>query len=52
MPAASGRDIRVVIGPVIDSRDKTAEELRQQVESWIEGTMTQIQGKPSVRVES
>jgi 1-acyl-sn-glycerol-3-phosphate acyltransferase len=44
--------IRVVIGPVIESKDKSAEEIRQQVEAWIEGTMTRIQGAPSVRVES
>ncbi|MDO8704719.1 MAG: lysophospholipid acyltransferase family protein [Sulfuricaulis sp.] len=39
--------IRVVIGPVIDSRGKTAEEIRQIAEAWIETTMVELQGSSS-----
>lgn len=34
--------IRVVIGPTIISQGKTAEEIRQLVETWIETTMTRL----------
>ena len=34
--------IRVVIGPAIISQGKTAEEIRQLVETWIETTMTRL----------
>lgn len=34
--------IRVVIGPTIVSHDKTAEEIRQLVETWIEATMVRL----------
>jgi 1-acyl-sn-glycerol-3-phosphate acyltransferase len=37
--------IRVVIGPVIDPRGKTAEEIRRQAEEWIENTMARLEGK-------
>jgi 1-acyl-sn-glycerol-3-phosphate acyltransferase len=37
--------IRVVIGPVIDSHGKTAEEIRRQAEEWIENTMAGLEGK-------
>lgn len=39
--------IRVVIGPAIDSRGKTAEEIRQLAEAWIETTMVELQGSSS-----
>lgn len=35
--------IRVVIGPVIDSRGKTAEELRRLAEEWIETKMVELE---------
>ena len=38
--------VRVVIGPVIDSHGKTAEELRRLAEEWIERTMVELEGKP------
>ncbi|MCI0401801.1 MAG: 1-acyl-sn-glycerol-3-phosphate acyltransferase [Gammaproteobacteria bacterium] len=34
--------IRVVIGPVIESRGKTADEIRRQAEDWIEHTMQSL----------
>ena len=34
--------IKVVIGPVIESRDKTAEEINAAAETWIEDTMRKI----------
>ena len=37
--------IRLVIGPVIDSHGKTAEEIRRQAEDWIENTMAGLEGK-------
>ena len=36
--------IRLVIGPVIDSHGKTAEEIRRQAEDWIENTMAGLEG--------
>ncbi len=40
--------IRVVIGPVIDPRGKTAEDIRRLAEEWIEGKMPDLEGKRSV----
>jgi len=37
--------IRVVIGPVIDSHGRSAEEIRRQAEEWIENTMAGLEGK-------
>lgn len=37
--------IRVVIGPVIDSHGRNAEEIRRQAEEWIENTMAGLEGK-------
>jgi 1-acyl-sn-glycerol-3-phosphate acyltransferase len=37
--------IRVVIGPVIDPYGKSAEEIRQLAEEWIEGTMADLEGR-------
>ena len=37
--------IRVVIGPVIDSHGRSAEEIRSQAEEWIENTMAGLEGK-------
>lgn len=34
--------VRVVIGPLIDSRGKSATEIRQRAEDWIEKTMLEI----------
>ena len=34
--------IQVVFGPLIDSKGRSAQELNQQVEHWIETTMTEI----------
>jgi len=39
--------IRVVIGPVIDPRGKTAEDIRRQAEEWIENTMAGLEEKQS-----
>ena len=55
-PAASGRrgflkrsgSVQVVIGPAIDSRGKTAEEIRKLAEEWIEKTMVELEGKQAV----
>jgi 1-acyl-sn-glycerol-3-phosphate acyltransferase len=38
--------IRVVIGPVIEPYGKSAEEIRQLAEEWIEGAMTDLEGRP------
>ncbi len=35
--------IRVVIGPVIQSRGKSAEEIRRQTEDWIENEMLELE---------
>ncbi len=35
--------IRVVIGPTIESQGRSAEEIRQIAESWIEGTMQELE---------
>ncbi len=40
--------IRVVIGPVIDPRGKTAEDIRRLAEEWIEGKMPELEGKRRV----
>ena len=37
--------IRVVIGPVIDPYGKSAEEIRQLAEEWIEDTMADLEGR-------
>ena len=37
--------IRVVIGPVIDPRGKTAEDIRRLGEEWIEGKMPELEEK-------
>ncbi len=34
--------VHVVIGPAIESRGKTAERIREEVETWIEGTMERL----------
>ena len=34
--------IRIVIGPLITTKDKTSEEVLALAKNWIEGTMTQI----------
>lgn len=36
--------IRVVIGPVIESAGRKAQEINRQAEDWIEGTMAEIAG--------
>ncbi len=40
--------IRVVIGPVINPRGKTAEDIRRLAEEWIEGKMPDLEGKRRV----
>ena len=35
--------IQVVVGPTIHTRDKTAEEIIQRTEEWIETTMAEIE---------
>jgi len=40
--------IRVVIGPAIDSRGKTAEEINRLAETWIRDTMSQLETGRSV----
>ena len=40
--------VQVVIGPAIDSRGKTAEEIRKLAEEWIEKTMVELEGKQAV----
>ena len=37
--------IRVVIGPVIDSHGRSAEEIRRQAEEWIENKMVELEGQ-------
>ena len=37
--------VRVVIGPVIAPHGKSAEEIRQLAEEWIEGTMADLEGR-------
>jgi 1-acyl-sn-glycerol-3-phosphate acyltransferase len=37
--------IRVVIGPVIDSQGRNAEDIRRVAEEWIENTMVRLEGK-------
>jgi 1-acyl-sn-glycerol-3-phosphate acyltransferase len=36
--------VRAVIGPVIESRGKTAEEIRDLAETWIENKMRELEG--------
>jgi 1-acyl-sn-glycerol-3-phosphate acyltransferase len=38
--------IRVVIGPLIESRGTSAEEIRTRVEQWMQETMTRLDGAP------
>lgn len=38
--------IRVVIGPLVESKGRTAEELRAQVENWMRGAMEKLDGAP------
>jgi 1-acyl-sn-glycerol-3-phosphate acyltransferase len=38
--------IRVVIGPLIHTHGKTAEEINRQVEQWIETRMAELEGRP------
>jgi 1-acyl-sn-glycerol-3-phosphate acyltransferase len=38
--------IRVVIGPLIHTRGRSAEELRTQVENWMRETMEKLDGAP------
>jgi 1-acyl-sn-glycerol-3-phosphate acyltransferase len=37
--------VKIVIGPVIESKNKTAEQIRQQTEQWIETTMQRLEGR-------
>jgi len=37
--------IRVVIGPVIDSHGRNAEDIRREAEEWIENTMVRLEAK-------
>jgi 1-acyl-sn-glycerol-3-phosphate acyltransferase len=37
--------IDVVIGPVIDSHGKTAEEINQLAEAWIRAAMTRLEAQ-------
>jgi len=37
--------VRVVIGPVIEAQGKTAEEIRDLAETWIENKMLELEGK-------
>ncbi len=37
--------VRVVIGPVIDSQGKTAEQITREAEEWIEKTMVELEAK-------
>jgi 1-acyl-sn-glycerol-3-phosphate acyltransferase len=37
--------VRVVIGPVIEAQGKTAEEIRDLAEKWIENKMRELEGK-------
>jgi 1-acyl-sn-glycerol-3-phosphate acyltransferase len=39
--------IRLVIGPAIDSRGKTAEEINRAAEAWIQHTMREIEAGPA-----
>lgn len=40
-------EVRVVIGPVIDSHGKSADEIRRLAEAWIENTMADLEGRPA-----
>lgn len=40
--------VRVVIGPVIDSKGRSTHELLTATENWIEGTMQVISGNPAL----
>jgi len=37
--------IRLAIGPVIDSKDKDAETIRDETETWIENKMMELEGR-------
>ena len=37
--------VKIVIGPIIESKNKTAEQIRQQTEQWIETTMQKLEGR-------
>jgi 1-acyl-sn-glycerol-3-phosphate acyltransferase len=37
--------VKIVIGPVIDSKGKSVEEIKQQTENWIETTMQRLEGR-------
>jgi len=41
--------IRVVIGPAIDSRGKTAEEINRQAEAWMTETMASLEARHAAR---
>ena len=45
----SGGTIHVVIGPVIDSHGKTAEQINQQAETWINQTMTRLEAEAAAQ---
>lgn len=38
--------ITVVIGPPIETRGKSAEQIREEARAWIEGTMREIEARP------
>lgn len=38
--------IRIVIGPAIDSRERSAQEVNAMAEQWIEETVARISGRP------
>jgi 1-acyl-sn-glycerol-3-phosphate acyltransferase len=42
--------IQVVIGPAIDPKGMTAEELNHKVETWMHDTMTRIEGRTPERI--
>jgi 1-acyl-sn-glycerol-3-phosphate acyltransferase len=44
--------IQVVIGPVIDSAEKTYQEINALAEKWIEETMPTLEGKGAVSIEN
>ncbi len=37
--------VRVIIGPVIEAQGKTAEQIRDLAETWIENMMLELEGK-------
>lgn len=44
--------IRIVIGPMIDTRGRGAQEVNALTEQWIEGCMARISGRTEERVKS